>query len=139
MCRGRKCDKVLYGISHIRKSADSLLVPRLRKSLVTPNVQYREIEQTLANNESRHLMKPKEMMVLKADEPWLRATLDNGAVVRFRPIVKSGFQMFNDDGTPTENNMGQHLYGLNIELVSQLEIEPPKEANSILINKSEVN
>lgn len=79
------------------------------------------------------------MMVLKADEPWLRATLDNGAVVRFRPIVKSGVQMFNDDGTPCFNNLGQHMYGLNIEVISQLEIEPPKEANAVPVNKSEVN
>ena len=85
------------------------------------------------------IMKPKEMMILKAEEPWLRGTLDNGAIVRFRPIVKSGFQMFNDDGLPVINQMGQHLYGLNIDLVSQLELEPPKEANQIPINKSEVN
>lgn len=76
-------------------------------------------------------MQTKYLPVISCEEPWLTAELANGAIIKFRAIIKGGMQMFNDDGTPVYNNANQPLYGLNVEVVSYCEKEPPikKEMN----------
>ncbi len=69
--------------------------------------------------------------ITKADEPYCRVTLANGAVLVMRTIVIAAHQIMNDDDTPRVNDDGKALVGLNTQTLVAMEQEP--------INKKEMN
>jgi hypothetical protein len=70
--------------------------------------------------------------ITKAEEPWCKVTLANGAILATRTIIKGAFQVMQDDGvTPIIDGNGEKLFGLNTQVVMNLEKEP--------VDKKEMN
>ncbi len=68
-------------------------------------------------------MKHVSIPITKIDEPWCKVILANGAVLIYRLIVKSAFQVMTDDGQPYVEN-GKQTFGLDTQIVIGVEQEP---------------
>lgn len=77
------------------------------------------------------MTKHANIPITKADEPYCKVTLANGAVLVMRTIVITAHQIMNDDGTPKVNDDGKALVGLNTQTFIAMEQEP--------VDKKEMN
>lgn len=73
-------------------------------------------------------MKHVFVPITKVDEPWCRVELANGAIITYRVIVKSAFQVITDDGKPYLEN-GKQTLGLDTQIVIGMEQEPVQKEN----------
>lgn len=77
------------------------------------------------------MTKHANIPITKADEPYCKVILANGAVLVMRTVVIAAYQIMNDDGSPKFNNDGKLLIGLNHHTVIATEQEP--------VDKKEMN
>jgi hypothetical protein len=64
-------------------------------------------------------------------EPWGRVVLENGAVITFRFVLNQAYQIFNDDGSPMQDEHGEYQFGINVNTLVSIEQQPvaKKEMN----------
>ena len=68
--------------------------------------------------------KSRPVKVIKADEPWCFVHLEDGTIIKFRPVVMGCIQLLNEDMSPIMDDQGCCAYGLQIHNAQIIEHSP---------------